>query len=101
MKKRALAVIPLLFVLLVLASACASTETIAATLSPITLKGLDAVTLVEERCTVCHSLNRIQTARYSAADWKTVVDTMITRGAQLSPEEESVVVDWLVANYGP
>jgi cytochrome c-type biogenesis protein CcmH/NrfF len=97
---------PVAFVLLLLAfifftTACASSEAITITLSPDSTTGLNAARLVEERCTVCHSINRIQTARHSAADWKTVVDTMIARGANLNPEEETLVINWLAATYGP
>jgi cytochrome c-type biogenesis protein CcmH/NrfF len=101
MKNRTLAVIPLLLTLLMLAPACSSAIPITITLSPSTATSTDAAALVQERCTVCHSLTRVENARYSAADWKMVVDTMIAKGAHITPEEEAVVVNWLAANYGP
>jgi cytochrome c-type biogenesis protein CcmH/NrfF len=101
MKARAIGIILSLLAFVMVTTACAATVTITNTLPPASPTSLDAATLVEERCTVCHSINRIQTARYSASDWKGVVDAMIARGAQLNPAEESLVVDWLAANYGP
>jgi cytochrome c-type biogenesis protein CcmH/NrfF len=62
---------------------------------------LDGATLVQQRCTVCHSLSRIESSHHSATEWQTIVDSMIQRGAQLTPEEETVVLNYLAANYGP
>ncbi len=68
--------------------------------SASTASTLDGATLVQERCSKCHPLTRVESVRYSATDWKTVVDLMISRGAQLTPEEETAVVNYLAANYG-
>ncbi len=56
-------------------------------------------TLVQERCTVCHSIARITTAHHTAAEWKVTVDRMISNGAQLSPAEEQVLVPYLAQTY--
>ena len=55
--------------------------------------------LVNERCTVCHAIDRIKGAKKSAADWKTTVDRMIGHGARLSADEATVVVQYLAATY--
>jgi cytochrome c-type biogenesis protein CcmH/NrfF len=62
---------------------------------------LDGATLVQQRCTVCHSLSRIESSHHSATEWQTIVDSMIQRGAQLTPEEETAVLNYLAATYGP
>ncbi len=81
-----------------LSSSCASS---ASTPTPApTTATLDGSTLVQERCTMCHPLSRVESARYSAAEWKTIVDLMISRGAQLTPDEETVVVNYLASNFG-
>ena len=36
----------------------------------------------------------------SADEWNTVMQTMIDRGAELSPEETKVIMDYLNAHYG-
>ena len=57
--------------------------------------------MVQQRCTVCHSITRVESAHHSASQWQSIVDSMIRRGAQLTPEEETVVVNYLAATYGP
>lgn len=100
MKTRLFYIIPGLMALLILLVACSSSAVITTTLSPSSTSSVDGASLVQERCTACHSLSRVQNARFSAAEWKTVVDLMISRGAQLTPDEETVVVNWLAVNYG-
>lgn len=61
--------------------------------------GNDGLSLMQSRCSVCHSTSRITSAHKSAADWKTTVDRMISHGAQLTATEEQTLVDYLAANY--
>ncbi len=98
MRYRSLAIIFALLPLLIFTTACASGAPIVTT--PSVTAAQDGATLVQERCTVCHSLDRITGAHYTAAEWKTVVDQMIAKGAQLTSVEESAVVQWLAATYG-
>ncbi len=60
---------------------------------------LDGQALMQQRCSVCHSLNRITSAHKTADQWKTTVDRMISHGAELTPQEEQVLVDYLAQNY--
>ena len=55
--------------------------------------------LMQTRCTVCHSLDRVKSSHKSAAQWKMTVDHMISNGAQLSPQEEQTLIDYLAQNY--
>ncbi|MEM5773765.1 MAG: hypothetical protein AAGU05_02095, partial [Anaerolineaceae bacterium] len=48
--------------------------------------------LVEERCSVCHSLSRVTSKRASHDQWEQTVDRMIANGAQLNSEEKQLVV---------
>jgi cytochrome c5 len=59
----------------------------------------DGQTLMQTRCSVCHSLDRVTSAHKTAAQWKTTVDRMINNGAQLSPSEEQVLVNYLAQTY--
>ena len=86
----------MLFVMFV-ASACSSA---ASTVTPAATTNLDGASLVQERCSVCHPVARIERTKYSAADWQTIVGMMISRGAKLTPEEETVVVNYLSTNFG-
>ena len=56
-------------------------------------------TLMEQRCTGCHSLNRVTSAHHTADEWKTTVDRMVNNGAQLSSTEEQTLIDYLAQNY--
>ncbi len=94
MKTKTLVLIFFSIVLLVVITACSSTST------PVPTSSVDGATLVQERCTKCHPLSRVESKRYSAAEWKPVVDLMIEKGAQVTPAEEPVIVSYLAANYG-
>ena len=56
-------------------------------------------TLMQERCSVCHSTNRITSAHKTAAEWKSTVDRMIGHGAQLNASEAQTLVDYLAQTY--
>jgi cytochrome c5 len=71
--------------------------------SASTGSALDGAQLVSERCTVCHSIDRINNKIASGADraaWEQTVDRMISHGAQLSTDERQAVLDYLVAQSG-
>lgn len=56
---------------------------------------LDGAQLVETRCTVCHTRDRIDAANKTPAEWEATVQRMIGNGAQLTPEEQQAVVEYL------
>ncbi len=55
--------------------------------------------LMQDRCSVCHSLDRVTSAHHTADEWKVTVDRMINRGAQLTPQEGQILIDYLAKNY--
>lgn len=59
--------------------------------------GLD---LINQRCIFCHNTTQIFAEHKTAADWSATVQQMETRGAEVSPEEEKIIVDYLAKNYG-
>jgi uncharacterized membrane protein len=83
--------------ILIFTTACAS-STPATTPTPTTTLGGSA--LVQERCTVCHPLTVVERSKRTAADWKLIVEMMVSRGAKLNSEEETTVINYLAANYG-
>jgi hypothetical protein len=97
MKPRYVVLLVILTAAIIFSSACSSQGS---TASPGATSSVDGATLVQERCTKCHSLTRVVISRYTAAQWQTIVDTMISKGAQVTPEEEPVIVNYLAANYG-
>jgi cytochrome c5 len=64
--------------------------------APVTL---DGKALVEERCAECHDLGRVERAKKGEEEWKTTVERMVGHGAQLSEEEQALVVQHLAEAY--
>jgi hypothetical protein len=56
--------------------------------------------LVVEKCSTCHDLDRIPARRRDRYGWEDVVDSMRSRGAEISDEERTKIVDYLNAHYG-
>lgn len=58
----------------------------------------DTRALIVDRCSDCHSSDRVFEADYTtAAEWSDVIDEMIDKGADVSPEEKELMVEYLVA----
>ena len=55
----------------------------------------DGATLLETRCSVCHSADRPKRAHKSPDQWEQTVARMIGKGAQLSATEKSVLIEHL------
>jgi len=61
----------------------------------------DGASLLETRCSTCHSADRAKQARKAPEQWAQTVSRMIDHGAQLTDAEKTVLVDYLAATYGP
>jgi hypothetical protein len=60
---------------------------------------LNGQTLMQDRCTACHSLERVISAHKTGDEWKITVDRMMNRGVQLTPQEEQALITYLAQNY--
>ena len=60
---------------------------------------IDGKTLLEERCTACHTLDRVESASKSAAGWGVNVREMVGKGAELNAYEQEVLIDYLSITY--
>lgn len=60
---------------------------------------LDGQALVQERCTKCHDLTRVERAKKTQQEWQATVERMIEHGAQLTPAEQEAVVKYLAETY--
>ena len=58
------------------------------------------LTTVQERCSACHSAATVFGQRRTPDDWAATVQLMVDRGADLSADEQSVVIGYLSKNYG-
>lgn len=56
--------------------------------------------LVEDVCTYCHNLDRLRGQQLSREEWRDVTKGMISEGAPVTDEEYSMILDYLVKNYG-
>ena len=56
--------------------------------------------VVQRMCTTCHSLSVVTGQRMIKDHWQTQVDDMVGRGAKGTPDEVSLVVNYLAANFG-
>jgi len=60
---------------------------------------LDGQALMQERCTICHDLGRVQQAKKTQDAWKTTVERMVGKGAQLTQAEQDAVIKYLAKTY--
>lgn len=91
----------LLLLSLVLGSvACGSAQQSAPTPPAPTAAQPDGASLLQARCTRCHTLDRVQQASKSAAEWETTVARMRGKGAQLSDAEAQTLIRHLAETYG-
>lgn len=56
--------------------------------------------ILESGCTGCHDLNRVRSKSLTSAEWQGIVDRMKGRGADISDEDTSTLVDYLTKTYG-
>jgi hypothetical protein len=62
---------------------------------PAAEPAIDAAALIDLRCTVCHTRERIDGASKDAAGWAATIDRMIGKGAQLSAAEREALIAFL------
>ncbi len=55
----------------------------------------DGNSLIDDRCTVCHSRTRIDEAGYDRTGWQGLVERMVRYGAKLSEEEQATLIEYL------
>jgi cytochrome c5 len=57
--------------------------------------------IVAVACTQCHNLNPLTAMRDGPVGWKRHVYNMVIRGAQLTPRDVDIVLQYLNTNFGP
>jgi hypothetical protein len=57
-------------------------------------------TLVAQRCTRCHPIDRIQKARKTRAQWTATLSRMQSHGLQVTGEERASIIDYLALRDG-
>ena len=56
--------------------------------------------VVVKLCTSCHDADNFTSKKHTKEEWKSVVDTMIGYGAEISDEQAEMIVTYLAKNYG-
>ena len=56
--------------------------------------------LVEDICTYCHNLNKLQGHALNREEWSDLIKGMIFEGAPVTDEEFSLILDYLTKNFG-
>lgn len=95
MKNRIFLLLLVVLIASLLISACSSSSSSSGSSGST----LDGKALVESRCTVCHSLDRVTSSAKTEAEWTSTVERMIGHGAQLSDAEKAAVISYLAATY--
>ena len=68
--------------------------------APIVLPDGDAKPLVQEACSICHSLGNItNSSGHTPEDWKTTVAMMLNVGAPVPPDKVDTVIAYLSKNF--
>ncbi|MCK9197441.1 MAG: heme-binding domain-containing protein [Syntrophales bacterium] len=67
---------------------------------PSTAPVTDGASLLEARCTVCHSIDRVRKAKKTRDQWVQNIKRMVSKGAQLNAAEQSMAIDYLSKTYG-
>ncbi|TLM98985.1 MAG: hypothetical protein FDZ75_01140 [Actinobacteria bacterium] len=57
--------------------------------------GSKGAALVERKCSMCHTLDRINAATYDAATWAATVQRMQANGLVITADESSQIIDFL------
>ena len=80
--------------LLILIAACAQSGS-----QPLTetLDDNEVEALIIDKCSDCHTADRVFQSDYDAEGWSVVIDKMVNRGAEVNSAEKDLMVDWLVS----
>ncbi|HEY4265950.1 MAG TPA: hypothetical protein VGM72_11580 [Micropepsaceae bacterium] len=57
--------------------------------------------LVATICTSCHDLSPVTEGGFSKDDWNMVIKSMIEMGADIKPDQATVLVNYLATNFPP
>ncbi len=99
MNKHTISIISFILLILLIGTLLASCGTSNTTPAPSSGGSSDGQTLMQQRCSVCHSLDRVTSAHKTADQWTATVERMVSHGAQLNAQEQQTLIAYLAANY--
>lgn len=53
--------------------------------------------IVDNACSKCHGIKKVESAKKNAAEWEVTFDRMIKKGAKVKPEERGAALQYLKA----
>lgn len=59
----------------------------------------DGMAFLEQRCTTCHTVQKVTGITGTYEEWDVIVTRMITKGANLTAEEKTTLVQYLADNF--
>lgn len=74
---------------------CSSAENTTPQPSDDTTQQNPASALVDQKCTMCHTRERIDSASYDAATWTSTIDRMKKSGLVITDEDAATIVEYL------
>jgi hypothetical protein len=57
--------------------------------------------IVQRMCTGCHNIRVVTAKRATHDQWETIVQQMVSRGADGTDDEIAIVIDYLARNFPP
>lgn len=51
--------------------------------------------IVDNACSKCHGIKKVESASKNAAEWEATLDRMIKKGAKVAPEKRDAVLKYL------
>ncbi|MGA8154567.1 MAG: helix-hairpin-helix domain-containing protein [Terriglobales bacterium] len=66
-----------------------------------TLPAGEGKDIVQQQCGGCHAMKVVTSKRASKEQWSTLVNQMVTRGAEIEDDDIQTVIDYLAKNFGP
>ena len=106
MSRRTLAILTTMLLVLLLGSLLAAcggakdkTAVPATEQEEATPAALEGKTLLQERCTQCHDLGRVERAKKAKEEWKATMERMVGKGAKLNQTEQALVIQYLAETY--
>jgi cytochrome c5 len=52
--------------------------------------------LVSQKCSMCHTLERVESATYDAAGWGSTIERMVKSGLVISDDEKTAILQYLI-----
>src|SRR5262245_44618814 len=57
--------------------------------------------VILNNCTACHGIDDYAYYAMDRAGWQKLIDSMKEKGASISDDDRAILLDWLVAKFGP